>query len=393
MNPMELPEFASLAQAFVEATSSVVSGRTINIMDVDGTIIASTEKQRIGTCHYGAREVALTGKPLRIDETNVDQYPGAKTGYNLPIFDGDKVIGVVGMFGTEDEIKDAANLLRVYVTQYFKQQVLFQEKNREQELRQRLLTLYITGAGERLVEQKQLAQALGFHLTAPFVLLGLRCISSRGEPVRRRLLEQLRDILESSEQLVRTTLWGMEDRHLVIIHSLAPGKKTLEEGLIARLCQLTREKETLGLAISHRCEDAQEIPEAAKEIMLLLELPDSPIHMMENGTDRTRYFLRRLLPHGGATNVKRLLARLEQAVNPEHLSGLLETARVYYEENSSVERAARRLSIHKNTLQYRLKRLYEALGVEEEAPFSREFLIRLLLEYREQDHTIRKNTL
>lgn len=44
-------EFSSMAQDFVEATSSLVGGRTINIMDREGTIIASTEQERIGTFH------------------------------------------------------------------------------------------------------------------------------------------------------------------------------------------------------------------------------------------------------------------------------------------------------------------------------------------------------
>lgn len=383
MNPMELPEFASLAQAFVEATSSVVSGRTINIMDVDGTIIASTEKQRIGTCHYGAKEAARTGQPVLIDETNADRYPGAKSGYNLPIFDGDKVIGVVGLFGTETEIKDAANLLRVYVTQYFRQQVLFQEKNQEQEMRQRLLSLYILGGRDHEEEMTQLAQTLGFHLTAPFVVLGLRCRASGQDPASCRLPEQLRDTAGPLERLAPTTLWGMEDRTLVLIHSVAAGKQPMAEAFTSNLRQLAEKKGNIRLAVSHLCEAAEEIPEAVKEIMLLLDIGGGPFRTMEQAEDRTHYFLRRLLSHGGTGYGKRLLDKLELAMNASHLDVLLETVRVYYAENDSVERAARRLSIHKNTLQYRLKRLYEILGVEEEPPFSREFLIRLLLEYRD----------
>lgn len=383
MNPMELPEFASLAQAFVEATSSVVSGRTINIMDVDGTIVASTEKQRIGTCHYGAKEAALTGKPVRIDETNIDRYPGAKVGYNLPIFDGDKIIGVVGMFGTEDEIKDAANLLGVYVTQYFRQQLLFQEKNQQQEMRQRLLALYILGGQERQEEERQLAQALGFHLAAPFMLLGLRCVDPAQEPTACHLQEQVRDALGPLELLSHTTLWGMQDRTLVILHTLASGKHPMEDGVTAKLVRLAREKGTVRLAVSHCCESASEIPEAAREVMLLLELKEGLVHTMEQGEDRVHYFLQRLLPHGGSSYGRRLAEKLDMSVNPGHLDMLLETARTYFEEDNSVERAAKRLAIHKNTLQYRLKRLYESLGLEEEGPFSREFLIRLLLEYRE----------
>ncbi len=126
---LKQPGFAELAQAFVEATSPLVSNRTINIMDLDGTIIASTEKERIGTYHHGARLVAETGKSVIIDSENVKDYPGAKEGANLPIIDQGKLIGVVGLFGKETEIREAANLLRVYVTQFFRQQSWFREKD------------------------------------------------------------------------------------------------------------------------------------------------------------------------------------------------------------------------------------------------------------------------
>ena len=55
-----------LAAELVEVTSSLVSGRTINVMDTEGIIVASTEKRRIGTFHQGAREAVLTGKLVNI---------------------------------------------------------------------------------------------------------------------------------------------------------------------------------------------------------------------------------------------------------------------------------------------------------------------------------------
>ena len=94
-------EFSSMAQDFVEATSSLVGGRTINIMDREGTIIASTEQERIGTFHQGAAEVIATGKPVLIETMDLPRYPGAKEGYNMPIFLKDELIGVVGIFGCE----------------------------------------------------------------------------------------------------------------------------------------------------------------------------------------------------------------------------------------------------------------------------------------------------
>lgn len=114
-----MSEFAKLAQDFVEATSLLVGQRTINIMDQKGIIIASTEKHRIGDFHQGAAEVLETGKPVLIKIEDLPRYPGTKEGYNMPIFLNDEIIGVVGIFGCEEEVQSIANLLRVYVTQSF----------------------------------------------------------------------------------------------------------------------------------------------------------------------------------------------------------------------------------------------------------------------------------
>ena len=116
-----MSEFAKLAQDFVEATSLLVGQRTINIMDQKGIIIASTEKHRIGDFHQGAAEVLETGKPVLIKKEDLSRYPGTKEGYNMPIFLNDEIIGVVGIFGCEEEVQSIANLLRVYVTQNFSQ--------------------------------------------------------------------------------------------------------------------------------------------------------------------------------------------------------------------------------------------------------------------------------
>lgn len=70
-----MKEIATMAQDFVEATSALVGHRTINIMDTNAIIVASTEKNRIGTFHQGAAEVLATGKPVLVRKENLAAYP------------------------------------------------------------------------------------------------------------------------------------------------------------------------------------------------------------------------------------------------------------------------------------------------------------------------------
>ena len=84
----------------------------------------------------------------------------------------------------------------------------------------------------------------------------------------------------------------------------------------------------------------------------------------------------------GARTVVRMLRRLEDEHGEKQAEQLLQTAQVYYEYGGSVAKAAEKLNLHKNTLLYRMKQLYQTLELEQDTVFVREFFIRMLLEYR-----------
>ena len=49
--------FDEIARDLVHTASRLLRGRIVNIMDTSGVIVASTDAERIGTTHDGAREV------------------------------------------------------------------------------------------------------------------------------------------------------------------------------------------------------------------------------------------------------------------------------------------------------------------------------------------------
>ena len=131
------------AQEMVDAIAAIVGGRTINIMNKHGIIIASSDIERIGTFHKGAAEVISKGEVIRIFKDDVPHYEGAKEGINMPIIINNKMFGVVGIYGNPDEVGDTANLLSVYVKQYFTQTALIKQEQLKTELRTQLLKLIL----------------------------------------------------------------------------------------------------------------------------------------------------------------------------------------------------------------------------------------------------------
>lgn len=377
-----MSEFAKLAQDFVEATSLLVGQRTINIMDQKGIIIASTEKHRIGDFHQGASEVLETGKPVRIKKEDLPRYPGTKEGYNMPIFLNDEIIGVVGIFGCEEEVQSIANLLRVYVTQSFSQLQMTQKQNLEAELRNQLLRLLLFGGKSQKEMITKLCGMLDLQLEFPVWIILLY------ERAAERNMKHLLDYHQFIQNLIwknvldrRRDVFGIQNADYVIL--LGGSGELLEtRKRLDKLLQEIEREAVWNAAVSSPCRNMEEVSEGMKEVSVLRNRRGGMIQNLEEHTCRMQYLMGRFTVQDGARTVVRMLRRLEDQHGEKQAEQLLQTAQVYYEYGGSVAKAAEKLNLHKNTLLYRMKQLYQTLELEQDTVFVREFFIRMLLEYR-----------
>lgn len=377
-----MSEFAKLAQDFVEATSLLVGQRTINIMDQKGIIIASTEKHRIGDFHQGASEVLATGKPVRIKKEDLPRYPGTKEGYNMPIFLNDEIIGVVGIFGCEEEVQSIANLLRVYVTQSFSQLQMTQKQNLEAELRNQLLRLLLFGGKSQKEMIIKLCGMLNLQLEFPVRIILLY------ERAAERNMKHLLDYHQFIQNLIwknvldrRRDVFGIQNADYVIL--LGGSGELLEtRKRLDKLLQEIEREAVWNAAVSSPCRNMEEVSEGMKEVSVLRNRRGGMIQNLEEHTCRMQYLMGRFTVQDGARTVVGMLRRLEDQHGEKQAEQLLQTAQVYYEYGGSVAKAAEKLNLHKNTLLYRMKQLYQTLELEQDTVFVREFFIRMLLEYR-----------
>ena len=374
-------EFAKLAQDFVEATSLLVGQRTINIMDQKGIIIASTEKHRIGDFHQGASEVLATGKPVRIKKEDLPRYPGTKEGYNMPIFLNDEIIGVVGIFGCEEEVQSIANLLRVYVTQSFSQFQMTQKQNLEAELRNQLLRLLLFGGESQKEMIAKLCGMLNLQLEYPIRIVLLY------ERARERNMKHLLDYSQLIQNLIwknvldrRRDVFGIQNADYVIL--LGGGESPEMQKRLDKLLHEIEAEDVWNAAVSSPCRNLEEISAGMREVSVLKKQGGGVIQNLEEHSCRMQYLLGSMTVQEGARTAARMLRRLKEQHGENQAEQLLRTARVYYECGGSVARAAEQLNLHKNTLLYRMKQLYQTLELEQDTVFVREFFIRMLLEYR-----------
>lgn len=376
-----MSEFAKLAQDFVEATSLLVGQRTINIMDQKGIIIASTEKHRIGDFHQGAAEVLETGKPVLIKIEDLPRYPGTKEGYNMPIFLNDEIIGVVGIFGCEEEVQSIANLLRVYVTQSFSQFQMTQKQNLEAELRNQLLRLLLFGGESQKEMIAKLCGMLNLQLEYPVRIVLLY------ERARERNMKHLLDYSQLIQNLIwknvldrRRDVFGIQNADYVIL--LGGGESPEMQKRLDKLLHEIEAEDVWNAAVSSPCRNLEEISAGMREVFVLRNRKGGTIQNLEEHSCRMQYLLGSMTVQEGARTAARMLRRLKEQHGENQAEQLLRTARVYYECGGSVARAAEQLNLHKNTLLYRMKQLYQTFEMEQDSAFVREFFIRMLLEYR-----------
>lgn len=376
-----MSEFAKLAQDFVEATSLLVGQRTINIMDQKGIIIASTEKHRIGDFHQGAAEVLETGKPVLIKIEDLPRYPGTKEGYNMPIFLNDEIIGVVGIFGCEEEVQSIANLLRVYVTQSFSQFQMTQKQNLEAELRNQLLRLLLFGGESQKEMIAKLCGMLNLQLEYPIRIVLLY------ERARERNMKHLLDYSQLIQNLIwknvldrRRDVFGIQNADYVIL--LGGGESPEMQKRLDKLLHEIEAEDVWNAAVSSPCRNLEEISAGMREVSVLRNRKGGTIQNLEEHSCRMQYLLGSMTVQEGARTAARMLRRLKEQHGENQAEQLLRTARVYYECGGSVARAAEQLNLHKNTLLYRMKQLYQTFEMEQDGAFVREFFIRMLLEYR-----------
>lgn len=97
------------AQSIVTEMKKIIN-QDLNYINVDGTIIASTDKNRIGTFHEAGKLAAMNEKNIVIEYD--EQYRGSRKGINLPVYYNNEVIGVIGITGEREEVEKYGKIIK-----------------------------------------------------------------------------------------------------------------------------------------------------------------------------------------------------------------------------------------------------------------------------------------
>ncbi|MEH6991381.1 sugar diacid recognition domain-containing protein [Neobacillus drentensis] len=298
----------------------------INIMDKTGVIIGSGNKERIGTLHHGA--VAAI-KQKKIIEIKKDE-EFVKKGINLPIELNEAIIGVVGISGKVKETRPFANLVKSAVILLIEQSVSLKKENLEKNLKQEFFNLITDPETTYTKELTDQALDYGIRINKPSQIVYV------GFPYRidKEIINNFPSFKTSNHSYcivvqeankIELLQQQIENQFPDAFISISKLNDKISEGFLQAKSAMRVLK---GVFINEkvisysRCEFIADISE--------LQWKDTKAEMQVHLLDK----------------------------NDE----LIKTLQVYLSCNLNANETATRLIIHRNTLNYRLNRIFKITG-------------------------------
>ena len=380
-----------LAQQVVNALMPLVR-QNVNVMDATGTIIASFQSKRIGDFHKGAFDAITQQQTVEIHPEDVNLFPGALPGVNMPIFLEGQVIGVVGISGHPKEVRDTAKLLKAVTELILERDVLMEKFRSQAQLHEHFASLLLAEKTEQDTASLQAsAKLLKYDLslvrqvvvidTEPLILQALTfgpydLVFTR---LRENILQQLlpspcigpRDFVVFLEQrlvILRETQLSAPDS----LDALFQWSRELSQFLPLHTSPLP-----IGLGSSNAA--TAQLHFSYREALFALNYcrPDKPVASIEELPVLAAYALR-YAPGHNCRPLQQLQDTLHQASLRKF--NMEETLRCLLEQNLNTSLAAKALFIHRNTLLFRLAKLRSSTGLDPCHHFDHALLCRLLLE-------------
>lgn len=361
----------ALAQDIVRRTMPIIPF-SVNVIDAQGTILASGDLERIGQRHPGAQLVLARAAAVELDAAAASRLPGARAGINLPLCVRDAICGVVGLTGEPERVRQFGELVRVMAEMMLEQAQLVDELQQEKHYREQFLTQLLRHGGAQEAGMQAWAARLAVDLRTPRAVFVLEAQPSQaaGAPPEQ-VLGQLQQL-----QAALAQQWPQQ-----LSAVLSPGELVLYEPFAGATAEQAR------LRLQQLWQVVQQHLQVPATLAMGVALPglDGAVASYASARQTARIgraraglddsaavtfsYLELSLPvllsglHDGwqAGQLRQVLARL--TAHDRKSGVLMRTLATWFRHHSQPGATARALHIHRNTLDYRLQKIAELTGL------------------------------
>ncbi|MGM9627403.1 MAG: CdaR family transcriptional regulator [Faecousia sp.] len=374
----------SSAQQIVEEIGKLVK-QNINLMDETGHIIASNDPARIGTFHEGAYQIITRHlTELYITAELEKTMPLVRKGINLPIEAEGKVMGVIGITGDYDQVIKYGQIVKKMAEILIRERINLDAERLDLRVRSRFLEDWVLSDGlsnPQALSERGFAIGIDIHIPRRCVVVSVSHLEYYTNTLEG---QQFIDRVESAvngfmSQYRGSIILRNAARQILLI----PKRSTTElTALCRKLSGMVEQRFGVRPAIGidgaagdiHtaylQANRAWRVaPHSADNIVCYASLNAELILDDIPGKAKLEY-LRKTFPDRTVPELRDDIALLE----------------AYFAAEGSLTAAADAMFIHKNTLQYRLKRLAETTGLDVRKPSNAPALYLAVLFYRDMEN-------
>ncbi len=289
----------NLAQEIVNAVKEVVD-KDINFIDINGIIIGSTDKSRLNTFHQAGYNAIKTLSNVTVEDN--EEYKGSIKGINYPIKINNIAVGAIGITGEPSEVSKFGFLVTKITEIFIKEQQL----NYKYEADKQRINYVVKSLIYNNVEDKNEIENVFKLYIYPNEFIAL---------VNQERYNKLRN----------THLETLSKYHGILTGGV---------GRLKGLYEAYKSYEEARIALKYSAEN--------HDILTYLDSLNLELILESVDTETKNQYKDKVL----------------KSLDEEDIN-LLE---VYYKNDMSLKQTADELYVHKNTLQYRLERIYEKSG-------------------------------
>ena len=343
-------------------------GYNINIMNEYGEIIASGDETRIGKIHSGALEVLKEGKDMEYFDFIDNNIESAKPGVNIPLVINNEIIGVLGVTGNPKEVGKIAAIVKLTAEILIEKELDTDKKILKQTSINNYINMMISKNNEHYIPSILIwLEKNNYQIENINRIVCLIKFDNNDYLDKNRMNDYIiSKIKDSSDFNSQGIISYFGDNEFILIKSFDKKQYGLERKILNNFFIYLQNSldSKLGLHFKASCgavsKNINEISSSYEQAKFLLNWNqysnNGEVFFIED------YILEFYISTNEQSSLKMILRNVLKII--KNNSNLKETIITMSKYNMSITKTSDKLSVHRNTIVYRMRKIKELLNLD-----------------------------
>ena len=350
-----------LAKSIVERTMNVVD-YNISITNTLGIIIASGDNDRIGNIHVGSIIALEKNSEFKVSESQSKKLSGVYSGTNLVIEFQNSVIGVICIRGKPKDVLGYGKLIKMTAEMMIEQEHVLMEFESNKRMKQEVMLALIYNKQDSLLLLEKYIKRFEIPYNNPMVI-GIIEVNFKDnlEKIDLNILNSMINLIEMT--FAESLAAVIDSKTIVVLHKCVHINNKVED-YSEKIKEINDEiYNQIGINVNisigkiyDNLNDMYKSFNIAKETLLFGKriYPNDNTYIFDSLKCEMLFY---------RNSEQWKMDELEdtyQLIELNDKDGVLrETLKVLIEENGELNKVSNRLFIHRNTIRYRLNKIYK----------------------------------